>query len=200
MKLYLRVFAISAMFVALACTATDETPLGRYRSAVAAGQDAPLTAPATVLGIDLGMTDREYYDRCTELNRQELISVGRGGNESQFVMQNDLDRPARMLFRPMFSGADPRILDAVLAEFVYQDWSPWNRDANASHLLPEVADYLTRTLDTELIEIDHPRRGKTFAGVEGGRLVAIWMADSSSVTATIANLGSLPADPLGLVK
>ncbi|THH41627.1 hypothetical protein [Neolewinella litorea] len=182
------------------CQPKDESPVGRYRSAVTEGLNADLEARETVLGLNLGITDTAYFDRCTELNRQQLITMGRGGTEADHLMENDLDRPAKLSFRPIFTQQNPRIVQAMQTEFIYQDWSPWNKAAYAENLLPDVADYLSRTLSTEFIELEHPQHGRTFASVDGSRLVALWKVDDTSVTAMIVDLSSLKRDPLGLVQ
>ena len=200
----MKVTQISLLFALLplwwGCAQPDNSPLGRYRSAVTDGLDGTLTQTETVMGIDLGITDEAYYDRCTELNRQLLINIGRGGNEAEHMMENDLDRPAKMMFQPVFNQQDPRILQGISTEFNYQDWSPWNKEAYADKLLPDVADYLHRTLDVDFIELEHPRNGHTFASVGGGRHIAVWKLDDTSVRATITDLTALERDPLGLVQ
>ncbi|NJB85189.1 hypothetical protein GGR26_000934 [Lewinella marina] len=186
--------------LATACQPTDDSPLGRYRSAVTDGLNAELSEKETVLGINLGITDTAYFDWCTQLNRQQLITMGRGGTEADHLMETDLDRPAKLSFHPIFTQQNPRIVQALQTEFMYQDWSPWNKAAYADKLLPDVADYLSRTLATEFIELDHPQHGRTYAAVDGSRLVALWKVDHTSVRAMIADLSSLKGDPLGLVQ
>lgn len=198
MKYFLYLICVAGL--ALGCQPVDDSPIGQYQRAVTEGLSEELSERETVLGLQLGITDTAYFDRCTQLNRQQLITMGRGGTEADHLMENDLDRPAKLAFRPIFTQQNPRIVQAIQTEFLYQDWSPWNKAAFAEHLLPDVADYLSRTLNTEFIQFEHPQNGLTYAAVDGSRLIALWKVDDTSVTATIADLSSLKRDPLGLVR
>ncbi len=193
---YLLIF----LFLVVSCAKPDDSPVGQYRRAVSEGLQAELPDAAALLGIPLGITDQSYYDRCTELNRQQLITMGSTSNSADHIMENDLDRPAKLSFRPIFSAQVPRILQGIDAEFMYQDWSPWNKAAYADKLLPQVVDYLDRTLGTQLTPLEHPSYGTTYTAVDGSRLVAAWEADQTSVTVIIADLSALHSDPLGLAR
>ena len=57
------------------CQKEDNSPLGRYRSAVEAGLTADTGPRETVLGIDLGMTYQEFYDHCMQLNGQQIVTM-----------------------------------------------------------------------------------------------------------------------------
>ncbi len=194
----LLLFLPMALFV-LGCQPEDTTPVGRYRTAIAEGLEAPAAPMETVLGIDLGIPAQEFFDRCTALNQQQLITMGGGGTVVDHVMPNDLNRPALMTFHPVFIG-EPRTLQALELSFRYDDWSPWNRRASADTLLPDVAHYFTNTLGTELIDLQHPRRKRVFAGVDKNRLLTLWREDDSTVKGTITDLSTLTGDPLELLQ
>ena len=181
----------------LACQSEDTTPAGRYRKAVAEGLRAPAQEMPAVLTIDLGIPAREFFDRCTALNQQQLITMGRGGNVVDHAMPNELSRPAVMTFQPVFIGK-PRMLQALQLRVMFEDWSPWNAAAGADKLLPEVANYFSQTLDTEMLELQHPRHGRLFASVEGNRLITLWVEEQSTVKGMITDLSTLTGDPLEL--
>ena len=183
----------------LGCQPQDTSPEARYRAAIEEGLEAPAAAMETVLGIDLGIPAREFFDRCTALNQQQLITMGRGGNVVDHLMPNDLKRPALMTFQPIFIGS-PRTLQALELSFMYNDWSPWNKRASADTLLPDVARYFANTFDTELIDLRHPRHQRVFASVEQNRLLTLWREDESTVKGMITDLSTLTGDPLELLR
>ncbi len=184
----------------LGCRPEDTTPVGRYRTAIKEGLEAPAAPMETVLGIDLGIPAQEFFDRCTALNQQQLITMGGGGGTVvDHVMPNDLNRPALMTFHPIFIG-EPRTLQALELSFRYDDWSPWNKRASADTLLPDVAAYFANTLGTELIDLQHPRRKRVFASVDRNRLLTLWREDDSTVKGMITDLSTLTGDPLELLQ
>lgn len=180
------------------CQLEDSSPQGRYRTAVTEGLQSDTGPTETVLGIDLGIPAQAYYERCTELNRRQLITMGQGGNVVDYQLPDQLKRPAIMSFGPVFSKDGSRTVESVTINFIYQDWSPWNRDAAAENLLPDAAAYLSRTLPVEFIELAHPARGRTFVSVDGRRLLALWKRDASTVTGTFTDLSTQSGDPLKL--
>ncbi|MCP9237652.1 hypothetical protein [Lewinella sp. JB7] len=182
----------------IGCQKVDDSPLGQYRRAVAAGLEADPSGGEAVFGIHLGDTDRAFFDRCTELNRQQIVTMAGGGNLVGHRLENDLDRPANMTFRPVFTEETPRKIGAMDLTFMYDDWSPWNKAAYTDKLLPEVADYLSRTLGVNFLEIEHPRLKRMYVHVDGSRHVAVWADDVSLVKGRITDLSELDADPLGL--
>ncbi len=198
MRLTFLLFLIAAALTG--CKKEDNSPLGRYRSALIAGLEAETGPREAMLGIEIGITDREYFDRCTELNRLTLITMGGGSNLVDHRLVNDLDRPATLSFWPVFLGENPRRVQAVQFNVIYDDWSPWNKDAYADSLLPQVRDYFARTLETELQELNHPVNGTVYVSVEGLRHVALWAKDETTITGQIIDLRTLSSDPLGLFQ
>ncbi len=182
------------------CKKEDTSPLGRYKSALEQGLEAERGPEETVLGIELGMSDQQFYDRCTELNRQQLVTMGGGSNLVDHYLANDLDRPATLTFRPKFLGENPRRIQAMEITVIYEEWAPWNKSAYADKLLPEVVDYFNRTLGIELQQVHNPLYGTTYFSVEGYRLLALWVKDDSMVTGIITDLSTISSDPLGLVQ
>ncbi len=182
------------------CNKEDNSPLGRYRSALSAGLEAETGPREAVLGIEVGITDREFFDRCTELNQQMLITMGGGNNLVDHHLVNDLDRPAMLSFWPVFLGQNPRRVQALQFNVIYDDWSPWNQQATAEKLMPEVREYFSRTLGLELQALEHPLHDTVYVNVNGLRHVAIWEKDATTVTGQIMDLRTTSSDPLGLVQ
>ena len=195
---YLMLLLLISGFVA--CEEEDTSPIGRYRTALESGHNAELTEPETVLGLSLGMTSQEYYDRCMQLNQAQLITAGGGGTQAEHMMANDLDRPARMSFRPVYEGKDPRIVGGIDTEFIYQDWAPWNKAAQAEVLITDVVDFFERTTTGEFIQLDHPQYGRIFVNISGGRILTVRKDGSSTVIASFSDLTRTDRDPLNLVR
>ena len=183
------------------CEGQDDSPEGKYREAVAEGLSRKsLADEELLLGLRLGMNRQAFFDRCTELNQQQLITMGRGGLEAEYLLTEELDRPAVMSFQPVFAAPPAADLITLKMVFNYQDWSPWNKEAHTDKLLPDVADYLGQLLGVILFEFDHPVRGRTYAGASYGRHLSVWSEDDLSVKAEVADLTKLQRDPLGIAQ
>lgn len=193
----------SLFFVLLfmaACAPQDDSPEARYRRAVVAGLESEEGPRETVLGVRLGTPGQAYFDRCTELNRQQLVTMGGGGKSVDHRMPNDLDRPATLTFWPTFIDDGQNSVQSIETKFQYDDWAPWNPEASADSLLPQVTDYIARDLDLEFLELNHARYGRTMVNVTGNRLIAFWVQDKSTVKGMFTDLSTLEDDPLQLAR
>jgi hypothetical protein len=182
------------------CAPEDTSPIGRYRTAVEDGlNEDPATLDA-ILGLDLGIAKQAFYDHCTQLNQQQLITMAGGANLVSHPMRNDLDKPATLTFRPIFTKSSTPRVEAYELRFMYDDWAPWNQASRSDKLLPEAKDYLERTMGLQPIELQHPRHGTVHADVTDTRLTAIWAEDEATVKAMIVDLSRQPGDPLQLLR
>lgn len=199
MKQLLLSLATVALLLATACTNEAEgTPEERYQAALATGLASPETTNGLFLGLQLAETDKEFYDRCTELNIQQKIMMGSGGNRVDYQLGNALKRPATLTFYPDFSKDRPRIIHAMDLEIIYNDWSPWNKDAHAPKLLPDVAVWAEKQFGDGFEVVDHPVHQKVVVQVKNNRRAAFWVLDTKAVRGRITDLTALPEEPLGL--
>jgi len=175
MKQLLLSLATVAMLLAYSCTGEPEgTPRERYEAALAAGLASEETSNDLFLGLQLAETDKEFYDRCTELNIQQKIMMGSGGNRVDYQMGNALARPATLTFYPDFSEDRPRIIEAMDMEIIYNDWSPWNKDAHSPKLLADVAQWAEKKFGDGFEVVDHPKHQKVLIQVKNNRRAAFW--------------------------
>jgi len=88
MKPLLLSFTTLAMFLLAACNTQPEgTPQERYDAALAEGLTSSKVSNDLFLGLQLAETDKEFYDRCTELNIQQKIMMGSGGNRVDYQIR-----------------------------------------------------------------------------------------------------------------
>lgn len=198
--IYRLITTVLVLSMLAGCGSEDTSPLGRYRQAITEGLAASEHPDVSMLGLTLGMTDQEFWDRCTELNRQQLITMAGSSNQVSHPMPTDLDQPATLMLQPLFTADKPRRIKSLQMDLNYDAWSPWNRNAQADSLLPRAAVYFATLLDTDLIELDHPQHGRTYASVQGNRLFALWRRDGSVVRGMLTDLSTYSGDPLELVE
>jgi hypothetical protein len=190
--------AILGMLFLSSCSSDDlSTPAGRYLAAMKAGLASSTVTNDVFLGLQLAKTDKEFYDRCTELNGKQLIEMGSGGNRVNHKLTDELARPAVLTFYPDFSKDRPRIIKAMDLEIAYVDWSPWNKAAYAGPLLEDISKgWAPRVFGEGFEVIPHARYGKVLVQVKNNRRTAFWVADDRIVRGRVTDLRALPDDPL----
>lgn len=190
--------AFFGLLLLSSCQSDDRLPEERYAEVLAIGLASEAVTDEVFLGLKLNMTDQEFYDQCTQLNRQQLIVMGSGGNRVNYAMDDELDRPATMTFYPDFSEESPRRIRAMNVEFSYDDWSPWNKDASSAALIKDLYQFAREEFGGDFIPVPHDRHKVVFAQVKNNRRITFWIKDERIVRARITDLRALPEEPLGL--
>ncbi len=99
-----------------------------------------------LFNLNFGNTRKEFFAKCWELNKKELVTNGPANNYVQVLLEpkDSLEsyKSIQMLFYGKFNSDD--IMTAMDLKFSYEAWSPWNEDLQADKLLPVVQDTLLR--------------------------------------------------------
>lgn len=140
------------------------------------------------LGLHLGMTSKDFYTYCWELNKQGLIRQG-AANTSVYYQIKDFSYPAGMDFYPNFYKDK---IVAMPIVFAYDSWAPWNRHLFAENLKKEVLALMEKWYGRGFLEIDNPDlvglSGNAFVKVDGNRRISIYNVDDASVRVDIVDL------------
>lgn len=196
MKKLIFLFALLGGLILPGCTNdADLPPLERYEKAHARGVSSSQVEDDFFLGLELGIPKREYYDRCTVLNKNQQITMAGGGNAVDHQLPDELGRPAVMTFAPDFG--DSYTVEAMDVLFAYVDWSPWNKNAHSDKLLKDVAMWMDELYGGDWIIVPHKTLGSIVTQVKNNRAIAIWIKDSQIVQARFTDLRVLPEEKLG---
>ena len=195
-------FSYSALLlgVCLLTACGPSSPEEEYLEAVADARTASERHNELFLNLELGMPRQAFFDTCTVLNQQKLITMGRGGTTVDYRLTNgELPRPARLTFAPTFTEERPGQVAVMNVIYIYEDWAPWNPNASADSLLIHVRDYYTEQYgDQPWYNFDHPQVGPVYTQIIGNRRTAFWKhSDNAQVRGRITDLTLLPDDPLG---
>lgn len=174
----------------------DVPPLERYEKALAAGLASNQTENEVFLDLDLGITRKAYFDKCTVLNRQKRITMGGGGNAVDYRLKEELPRPATMTFAPDF-GADNKSIKAMTVLVSYDDWAPWNKKSHAPQVLRDLYPFFTKTYGKDFMVVPHEELGSVLVQVKHNRRIAAWVKDERFVQVRITDLNAHPEEPLG---
>lgn len=96
--------------------------------------------------LKFGNTRKEFYKKCWDLNRKEVVTNGPSNDYVQVMLiprdSTQSLKKIKMLFYGVFNAQD--IMTAMDVKFSYEAWAPWNRDFQADKLLPVVQDTLLK--------------------------------------------------------
>jgi hypothetical protein len=138
------------------------------------------------LGFHLGMAQRDFFDHCTELNKQQKITQGPGGSTNvEYRIVDEYDSEISMRFFPTF--IDEKIFEMPVT-YSYVAWAPWNRQYWAENLLPKVLEKYKSIYGDDFKLINHPTQGKVYYKIDGKRRINIFVKDEQHVQSVFSDL------------
>lgn len=140
------------------------------------------------LDLKLGMTSKEFYAVCWELNKQGILKEGRGNTSAMQVLdKGELKYPAAMLFYPRF--LNDKIVEMPML-FTYSSWAPWNRDMQSDNLMTDVKKLLNSWYPrgTEFISQKDEKGNILLVKVNGNMKITISIENESEVRVSIIDL------------
>ena len=155
-----------------------------YEEWIASEADKGVLLTDIFLDMYFEMPSEDFFDKCRELNRQQLITQGPGGLSVKYEPE-ELDHPGNMLFYPAFLEGKIAFMPVI---FEYKAWAPWNKDQHSDKLLLDVLDMFENWYGAGFRIMEHPKYGKAYIKVEGNREVAVAIKDDRQVTAWITDL------------
>ena len=136
------------------------------------------------MGIYLGMTHKDFYTRCWELNKQGLIRQGTRNTTVKYEM-SELKDPARMEFYPSFIAG--KIYEMPVT-FAYHNWAPWNKHLAADVLQKDIVKLFEKWYGKGFIRVEHPQKGIAYVKVDGNRRINIVQKNDFEVVAYFTDL------------
>lgn len=139
------------------------------------------------LGLYLGMSNKDFYSHCWELNKKGIISDGNNNTMVQYKLDSGLKHPAFMNFYPDFY--ENKIF-RMRVNFQYDGWAPWNKDRFADSLVSDVVRLHKRWYPegNEFISITDSTRGTIYIKVDGNRRITIGRYDDMLVKVEFTDL------------
>jgi hypothetical protein len=124
------------------------------------------------LGISFGMSSKEFYGYCWELNKKGVLTDGNNNSAVLYKIDTGLKHPASMNFYPDFYKDK---ISSMRAEFHYNAWAPWNKAQFADSLLPDMLRMFKDWYPggNDFIAITDKTRGTIYVKVDGNRRVTV---------------------------
>lgn len=124
------------------------------------------------MGLSFGMTKKEFYEHCWNMNKDSIIKQGSANMSVQYDLNEELKYPATMNFYPEFDSG--KIVEMPV-RFIYNGWAPWNKELSASNLAKDVKSWYEDIYGKGFITVTHPMNGEAYTKIDGNRRITIYV-------------------------
>jgi hypothetical protein len=175
----LRIIGFAALILLMGCSK------GEYQKMVERERASGERHDEIFLGIHLGMSSKDFYQRCWELNKEKILRQGMGNSTVLYYLKDDLKDEAALYFYPEFY--DDKIYQMPMT-IEYLAWAPWNKDLFADTLMVETKDLFEEWYGEGFIELTNKAGKRLFVKVDGNRRITIFRKSDRKVEIKVTDL------------
>ncbi|TFH27308.1 MAG: hypothetical protein E4H10_04295 [Bacteroidia bacterium] len=150
------------------------SPGSRYEKQLKKELASGLRYDSLFMGIHFGMSDKDFYTLCWELNREGIIRQSNSNTSVEYHPGEKLKHPATVEFYPKF--LNEKIVEMPV-KFYYDGWAPWNKELSSGKLVEDIRAWYEDEYGKGFITVIHPARGKAFTKIDGNRRITIYQED-----------------------
>lgn len=161
------------------------TPKARYERALKRELASGIRYDSLFFGLRLGMTSKEFYTHCWNLNRQGVFRQSSDNRSVEYFTKNELKHKAAMNFYPTFNN--DKIVEMPV-KYNYTGWAPWNKQLAADSLQADIIDLYTKVYGGGFIKVTHPIHGAAYVKIDGNRRITIFKKGSLYVWAVFRDM------------
>jgi hypothetical protein len=139
-------------------------------------------------GIYLGMTSKDFYVHCWQLNKAGVFTDGVNNTSVLYHLKNgELKYLASMNFYPDFNNDK---IYKMRATFNYDAYAPWNKNMSADFLLSDVLKLFKKWYPNgnPFLIIEDKNRGNIYVKVDGNRRITVGKYDDLRVKVDYTDL------------
>jgi len=137
------------------------------------------------MGLSFGMTQKEFYEHCWNMNKDSIIKQGSANMSVQYDLNEELEYPATMNFYPRFDSG--KIIEMPV-RFIYNGWAPWTKELSASNLAKDVKNWYEDIYGKGFITVTHPMNGNAYTKIDGNRRITIYVENDLYVWARFTDM------------
>lgn len=171
--------------VLAACT--QETGYEQYKAMAAKELAGGQRVDSIFFGIHLGMSSKEFYGHCWEMNKKGLFTDGENNTAVSYKLKDELGQPVSMNFYPGFYQDK---IHQMKVSFGYDAWAPWNKHLFADSLQLKVLELYKTWYEggNPFIKLEDDKRGTIYVKVDGNRRIIIGKYDDLRVKVDYSDL------------
>ena len=144
------------------------------------------------LGLEMGITRKEFYAHCWELNAQKVISQGDGNQTVRYYIEPDSTQGSELKKEMLFYGFfdEEEIMRGMDISFSYTAWAIWNEELHSNALMEDLKEMYLHTysgndfIDVEVDVLEYPAAVK----IDGNREILMYPKNNRFVTVKIRDL------------
>jgi hypothetical protein len=160
------------------------TPTQRYENLVQEELASGKQVDSLFLGLSLGMTQKDFYTQCWEMNKEGLIRQGTSNTSVLYTTEIDGEKVEMNFYPDFYNGK----IWQMPAQYNYTAWAPWNQHLSSDSLQLKILDLYKDWYGGEFIEIRNEKNDKVFVNVNGNRQISIFKMSEMTVWALFTNL------------
>ncbi len=165
--------------LALASCKTDYEKVVEREMATGERQDS------LFLGLRLGMSSKEFYARCWEMNKTQLIRQGYTNTSVLLRLNHELRDTADMNFYPTFENDSIYDMQIYIG---YLSWAPWNKNLVYDTLAKDVMNMMNKWYGGDFVRIKSNDTIPIYAKVTRNRRILIGKQDEGRVRVIITDM------------
>lgn len=182
MRYFKGILVVLCLISVFSCNSDDR----KYENVVASELSRGVRRDSLFQGIKLGMTSKEFYIHCWEMNKKGIFFAGPGNTTVLYKLNKELKYPASMNFYPDFRQGK---ISKMRVSFSYDAFAPWNKQMFADSLQLDVLNMLKKWYkEKDFIRITDPAKGTIFVQVDGNRRIIIGKYDDAHVKVDYTDL------------
>jgi hypothetical protein len=165
------IICVSVLLITIA--SCGDTDLRAYKKLVKKETESGKRVDSLFFGIRFGMTSKEFYAHCWELNKKGILTDGLNNMAVLYKLnRNELKHEASMNFYPEFY--ENKIYKMPVT-FQYVSWAPWNKNLFADSLKEEVLQLYKKWYPggNDFLKMDDEEKGTIYIKVDGNRRITI---------------------------
>jgi hypothetical protein len=181
---YVKYIPIVAVCLAMvSCKESDYTQMVKSELAKGIRQDSVL------LGINLGDTRDEFFGRCFDLNKDQIVTAGTGVSV-QYLFKDSVfhrePREIKLLFYPEFDSTS--IIAGMNLEFSYTGFGSGNRELQSDSLQSKVMKMLSKSYGGNKFVVAHIKDQDIPVKVDGNRRILVYVEDQQRVLVRVHDI------------
>jgi hypothetical protein len=182
----------SAFYICLGiCICSLSSCKSEYTKYVEREMSKGIRNDSLIFGLRIGQPSKAFFDRCTELNKQQLITEGEGSNAKYiepFDSLGDNSKRKEMQFYGLFD--DKNNIYGMRMTFSFLNWALWSESTHSDKLMIDIKEKMMKDYGgNEFIEVAlQGEEFKSLVKIDGNRRIIIVPKSKEDVYVKIEDL------------
>lgn len=184
--------SVNGLLAVLLCVLLFASCKSEYDQYVKREMATEMFHDSLIFDMKLGMTKKDFYSICWDLNKTGVIVAGSGNEYARHIERAENVSEGELLKQMDFFGTfdEDNVMHGMEMIYSYQAWAPWNARLQSDKLALELKEKFGKEYSgNPFIEIDLKKSEyKAFVKIDGNRQILIYPKSVSDVTVLIEDL------------